>query len=161
MIFDGQGLYNGTVVCEVVPTIIDITVTYSGQWIYPYLGAGDIDPPTSPSPTVAAYAGIYGLKQALAYGQSATHNFVGDSINTILADQDPQQSSSLPYVASYALVLVSFQISFDPSFTHGSDSPLQEVYIMGVVEFVGTVSGGMKMSPFSIQLRYLHWLWRP
>ncbi|KAJ7115369.1 hypothetical protein C8R44DRAFT_880669 [Mycena epipterygia] len=118
VIFDGQGLYDGTVVCEVVPTIIDINVAYSGQWVYSYLGAGDIDPPTSPSPTAAGYAGIYGLEQALAYGQSATHNFVGDSINTILADQDPQQSSSLPYVVSYELVL--------------------EVYITGVVEFVGT-----------------------
>jgi hypothetical protein len=138
VIFDGQGLYDGTVVCEVAPTIIDIIVSYSGQWVYSFLAAEDIDPPTSPSPTVAAYAVIHGLGQALAYSQSATHNFVGDSIKTILADQDPQQSSSL-----YPRVLVSFQFSFDPSFTHGSDSSLQEAYIKGVVEFVGTVSGGM------------------
>ncbi|KAJ7105528.1 hypothetical protein C8R44DRAFT_806423, partial [Mycena epipterygia] len=100
VIFDSQGLYNRTVVCEVVPTIVEITVSYSEQWVYPYLGEADIDLPTSPSPT------------------SATHNFVGDSINTILADQDPQQSSSLPYVVSYTLVL--------------------EIYIMGVIKFVGT-----------------------
>lgn len=107
MIFDGRGLYDGTLVCQVVPTIIEIIVSYSGQWVFTYLNTEDIDPPTSPAPTAVAYAALYGLDQALSYGQSATHNFVGDSINTALADYQDTPQPSLPYVLNYQLLLVS------------------------------------------------------
>ncbi|KAJ7470027.1 hypothetical protein B0H11DRAFT_1389128 [Mycena galericulata] len=119
VIIDGQGLYNGTVVCAVAPVMVPSSiVTYTGSWVYTMLSEADVYAKTTPATAAVAYAALYGVDQALSYGQSATHSIVGDSINALLVDKDTPQESSLPYVLSFPLLL--------------------GVYIGAVVEFVGT-----------------------
>ncbi|KAJ6536025.1 hypothetical protein DFH09DRAFT_1179356 [Mycena vulgaris] len=109
VIIDGQGLYDGTVVCSVIPKILTLNVAYSDQYIYTDLST-PIYLSIDPAPASMAYAALYGFDQAVSYGQSATQNIVGDSIATIFADES----------------------------TQSSNPDLWELYIRGVVEFVGT-----------------------
>ncbi|KAJ6583077.1 hypothetical protein DFH09DRAFT_1275438 [Mycena vulgaris] len=118
VIIDGQGLYSGTLVCTVWPMIQTIVVMYSGRTAYTDLYT-PVDLSMTPAPAAIAYAVLYSFSQAVAYSQTATHNVVGDSIATILADH-------------------SQQLSYPD---------LWEAYIRGVVEFAGTAIKTNLVSP--------------
>lgn len=105
IVVDGQGPHDGTLVCTVVPQVTTVLVSYWDPFVYPYEEAGGLSLPTSPTANVAS-AALYGLDQALAYGQGPTHNVVTDSIANILSELGTQQLS-LPYDLTFTFLLVS------------------------------------------------------
>ncbi|KAJ7628899.1 hypothetical protein FB45DRAFT_1059567 [Roridomyces roridus] len=100
VIFDGQGLYSGpqgqSVVCEVAPMTLEINSTHSGSLVYHELYFDPAEFDLRFASYNLSYAAFYALDQTILHGQGMTRSLIGDSMTTIYATQD-QDQTPIPY----------------------------------------------------------------
>lgn len=83
-IIDGQGLYTGTYICTITPQIQNMIANYTDPFIS--INFDDSSPATNAG--AIGFVGFYAVYSAFVYGQSTSHNSIGDSILAIFKDQD-------------------------------------------------------------------------
>lgn len=136
MIIEGRGVYEArTLVCQVTPRIQNMITSYSNVDFstYVYSTPDPNYPPSQGDAGGMGWAAVWGLNTAIQYGQSPWRSHVGDSITSIYTDQNIRRPLSYPalWVISPCIGYTLMALTF----------VLQEEYIQGAVEFVGTVSG--------------------
>ncbi|KAJ7827559.1 hypothetical protein B0H13DRAFT_2439317 [Mycena leptocephala] len=133
MIIEGRGVYEArTLVCQVTPRIQNMITSYSNVDFstYVYSTPDPNYPPSQGDAGGMGWAAVWGLNTAIQSGQSPWRSHVGDSITSIYTDQNIRRPLSYPalWVISPCIGYTLMALTF----------VLQEEYIQGAVEFVGT-----------------------
>lgn len=117
--------------CEITPVIQNMVTSYSVFEIaYVSSTADPYYPPIQGGAGGMGWAAVFGLAKAIELGQGPFRNAVGNSIVSIFRDKRIQTISYPELWVSFPFYRYSMLLTF----------VLQEQYIQGVIEFVGTVS---------------------
>ncbi|KAJ7343768.1 hypothetical protein DFH08DRAFT_1081213 [Mycena albidolilacea] len=101
-IIDGQGLYTGTYICTITPQIQNMIANYTN----PFISTNFDDSSPAKNAGAIGFVGFYAVYSAFVYGQSTSHNSIGDSILAIFKDQD--NTTFLEILEAYITGIVEF-----------------------------------------------------